>query len=100
MTIGISVQGCLNHSRWPHLRDLSSGRTSGSYNFLPTGPIVAGWNPMQQFVGSYDYTITPGNGGLNLTLSNYTSVNSGSYHQMDSHERSSLRSMGTVHQTY
>lgn len=55
---------------------------------------------MQQFVGSYDYSITPGKGGLNLTLSNDTSVHSGSYDQIESHERSSFGPMGTTHQTY
>jgi len=51
-------------------------------------------------VGSYTYTVTPTYGGLYLTLSNYTSVWSGSYHQLPNHERSSFGPMGTTHQTY
>ncbi len=79
---------------------LSIGKTSGNYNFRPAGPFVAGWNPMQQFVGSFHYSISPGEGGLNLTLSNDTSVHSGSYDRFESHERSSFRPMGTTHQIY
>jgi RHS repeat-associated protein len=79
---------------------LSTGQSSGLYTFGASAVIAAGINPIQQFVGSYRYNITPGNGGLNVTLSNYTSVRSGSYHRLPSHQRSSFGPFGTTHQSY
>ncbi len=79
---------------------LSTGKPTGLYTFGLSGLVNAGANPIQQFVGSYTYTVTPANGGLNVTLSNYTSVKSGSYHVLPSHQRSSFKPLGTTHQTY
>ena len=78
----------------------NNGQTTGLYTFGLSGLWAAGANPIQQFVGSYTYTVSPTTGGLNITLSNYTSVWSGSYHQLPSHQRSTFRPMGTTHQTY
>lgn len=78
----------------------NSGLATGHYDFGLKGLWDAGTNPIQQFVGSYDYTISPTAGGLNITLSNYTSVWSGTYHLLPSHKRSTFRPMGTTHQTY
>jgi hypothetical protein len=79
---------------------LSTGKTSGLYTFGLTGLGAARLNPIQQFVGSYTYKIAPVDGGLNINLSNYTSVKSGSYHLLPSHDRATYASMGTTHQTY
>lgn len=79
---------------------LSTGQTSGLYTFGLSGVAAAGANPTQQFVGSYTWSIASGNGGLNVTLSNYTSVWSGSYHLLPSHSRSAFAPTGTTHQTY
>jgi hypothetical protein len=46
---------------------LSTGQSSGLYTLGASAFIAAGINPIQQFVGSYTYTITPGNGGLNVS---------------------------------
>jgi RHS repeat-associated protein len=82
------------------INDYSNGKPTGLYTFGFSGLVAAGANPIQQFVGSYTYTVTPGNGGLNVTLSNYTNVWSFSYHHLPSHSRSTFRPMGTTHQTY
>jgi hypothetical protein len=52
------------------------GQTTNLYTFGAQGYASAGLNPVAQFVGSFTSTITPANGGINLTLSNYTSVHS------------------------
>ena len=75
-------------------------KPTGLYTFGLSGLWNAGANPIQQFVGSYRYSVVPTNGGLDVTLSNYTSVRSGSYHLLPSHQRSSFGPMGTTHQTY
>lgn len=83
---------------------LNTGKTSGLYTFGLSQVLAAGLNPIQQFVGSYTYNIQPVEGGLLITLSNYTSVWSGSYHQLPSHQRASSSPLsnpfGTTHQTY
>jgi hypothetical protein len=78
----------------------SNGNPVGTYVFGLGGLWAAGANPIQQFVGSYAYSVSPTTGGLNITLSNYTSVHSGSYHPLPSHQRSTFGPMGTTHQTY
>jgi hypothetical protein len=79
---------------------LSAGKSSDLYDFGASQVLAAGINPIQQFVGSYTYNIQSVQGGLFLTLTNYTSVWSGSYHQLRSHQRSSFRPFGTTKQTY
>lgn len=76
------------------------GQATGLYTFGLRGFLNAGTNPIQQFVGSYRYAVSPVEGGANVTLENSTSVRSGSYHLLQSHQRSSLPPMGTTHQTY
>ena len=77
-----------------------TGRTSGLYTFDAPNVARTGLNSMGQFVGSFTWTITPANGGINLSLSNYTSVWSGSYHKLPNHSRASFAPLGTTHQTY
>jgi hypothetical protein len=77
-----------------------TGRTSGGYTFGASGLIAAGNNLVAQFVGSFSYNITPGNGGINLSLSNYTSVHSLTNGLFNSHPRSSFSPLGPIHQTY
>jgi RHS repeat-associated protein len=78
----------------------ASGKTSGVYEFGATAVLAAGVNPIQQFVGSFSYSITPGTDGLHVTLQNYTSVHSLTYHIVPSWNRSTHPVMGTTHQTY
>lgn len=52
------------------------GKTSGNYNFGLSGAFAAGNNIVAQFVGGYSYSISPTSGGINLSLSNYTSFRS------------------------
>jgi hypothetical protein len=82
------------------INDYNNGKPTGTYIFGLSGLWAAGANPIQQFVGSYSYSVSPATGGLNATLSNYTSVWSGSYHLLPSHQRSTFGPMGTTHQTY
>jgi hypothetical protein len=50
---------------------------SGVMNFGFTALLAAGVNPTQQFVGSFDYGISPGtNRNLNVTITNVTSFSS------------------------
>jgi hypothetical protein len=50
--------------------------TSGLYTFGLTGLVEARANPVAQFVGSFRWSITPSNGGINLSLTNTTSFRS------------------------
>jgi hypothetical protein len=80
---------------------LSTGQTSGLYTFGLSGLYNAGLNPTQQFVGSFRWSITPGNGGLNLSLTNTTSFRSLTYDTGPQWQRGSLPTpMGNTHQTY
>jgi hypothetical protein len=80
---------------------LTTGQTSGTFEFTPPLRVAeAGINPMQQFVGSFNWKIAPTVGGLNITLTNRTSVWSASYHERHSHDRSTLRPGGNTYQTY
>ncbi|MGH9581487.1 MAG: hypothetical protein ACRD4O_00945 [Bryobacteraceae bacterium] len=82
------------------INDYNNSKPTGTYIFGFSGVVAAGFNPIQQFVGSYSYSVSPTPGGLKVTLSNYTSVWSGSYHGLPSHQRSSFAPLGTTHQTY
>ena len=79
-----------------------TGYTSGLYTFDAASVIMTGLNSIGQFVGSFRWTITPVEGGINLAITNSTSLNSASYRQLPSHERTSIlsRPLGTVRQTY
>ncbi len=79
---------------------LSTGQANGLYDFGVSQVLAAGINPIQQFVGSYTYNIQPVEGGLFVTLTNYTSLWSLLAHQVKSHQRSSFRRFGTTKQTY
>ncbi len=79
---------------------LSSGKPTGLYTFGLGGAWNAGLNPVQQYVGSYRWSVAPTNGGLLVTLSNTTSVRSGSYHLLPNHSRPEFGPLGNTHQTY
>lgn len=50
---------------------------------------------------AYTYSIAPAKGGLNVTLTNYTSVVwSGSYHRLGSHQRSTFGPTGTTRRSH
>jgi RHS repeat-associated protein len=74
------------------------GKTSGNYNFGVSGAFAAGNNIVAQFVGGYSYSISPASGGINLSLSNYTSFRSLAADIGPSWARP--YPMGTTHQTY
>jgi len=80
---------------------LFTGQTSGLYTFGASGAYVAGGNPVAQFVGSFRYTITPGAGGINLSIMNTTSVKSLTYDRGPQYQRGSFPTPGgNTHQTY
>jgi hypothetical protein len=74
------------------------GKTSGNYNFGVSGAFAAGNNIVAQFVGGYSYSISAASGGINLSLSNYTSFRSLAADIGPSWARPAP--MGTTHQTY
>jgi hypothetical protein len=74
------------------------GKTSGGYNFGVSGAFAAGNNIVAQFVGGYSYSISSASGGINLSLSNYTSFRSLAADIGPSWSRPAP--MGTTHQTY
>ena len=79
------------------------GRTSGLYPFGGPGLAGAGANPVAQFVGSFRWSITPANGGINLSLTNATSFKSLTYDMGPQWQRGGGRlptPMGNTHQTY
>ena len=78
-----------------------TGQTSGLYTFGLSGLAAAGGNPVAQFVGSFRWSITPGNGGVNLTLTNTTSFRSLTYDSGPQWQRGHFPTpMGNTHQTY
>lgn len=77
-----------------------TGRTSGLYTFGAAEVIRTGFNSMGQMVGSFNWNITPAQGGISLQLTNYTSLWSLAYHHLPSHSRSSFDPLGTTQQTY
>jgi hypothetical protein len=77
------------------------GRTTGLYAFGLPGLWAAGGNPVAQFVGSFRWSITPTNSGINLSLTNTTSFRSLTYDAGPQWQRGSwLTPMGNTHQTY
>jgi hypothetical protein len=80
---------------------LFTGQTSGLYTFGASGAYVNGGNPVAQFVGSFRYTITPGPGGISLSIMNTTSVKSLTYDMGPQYQRGSVPTPGgNTHQTY
>ena len=82
-----------------------TGQTSGLYSFGAVGYATAGANPVAQFVGSFRYSISPGSGGINLSLTNRTSFRSLTYDmgpQWGRHTQSPRAGvpMGNTHQIY
>ena len=82
-----------------------TGRSSNLYTFGATGYVAAGANPVAQFVGSFRYTISPANGGINLRLTNTTSFKSLTYDKGPQWQRRTSYPgagipMGNTHQVY
>lgn len=80
-----------------------TGQTSGLYTFGLSGLVSAGGNPVAQFVGSFRWSITPTNGGINLSLTNTTSFRSLIYDVGPQWQRGNHwypTPMGNTHQTY
>ena len=78
-----------------------TGQTSGLYTFGLPGLVSAGGNPVAQFVGSFRWSITPGSGGINLSLTTTTSFRSLTYDAGPQWQRGSWPTpMGNTHQTY
>jgi hypothetical protein len=78
-----------------------TGRTSNLYTFGASGYVAAGANPVAQFVGSFRYTISATNGGINLRLTNTTSFKSLTYDKGPQWQRGSVPTpMGNTHQVY
>jgi hypothetical protein len=78
-----------------------TGNTNGLYTFGLPGLVSAGGNPVAQFVGSFRWSITPANGGINLSLTNTTSFRSLTYDVGPQWQRASWPTpMGNAHQTY
>ena len=59
---------------------LKTGKNTGSYDFGINGLINAGSDPIQQFVGSYQYRIYNNDGNIQFTIMNITSFASAAYH--------------------
>ena len=78
----------------------SIGRASGRFTFGLKGLFGAGINPTRQFVGSYNYTISPGRNGFTVTLKNVTSFTSLMYGMAPDWQRSTFRPLGDIGQTY
>ena len=81
------------------------GRTSNLYTFGGAGYASAGANPVAQFVGSFRWSITPGNGGINLRLTNTSSFKSLTYDKGPQWQRHTAYPgagipMGNTHQVY
>ena len=88
------VQGVLNDYTM-------TGRTSNLYTFGASGYVAAGANPVAQFVGSFRYTISPTNGGIDLRLTNTTSFKSLTYDKGPQWQRGPVPTpMGNTHQVY
>jgi RHS repeat-associated protein len=79
-----------------------SGQNSTQYNFGGRGLIAAGWNATAQYVGSFAATVSPGNGVLNITVTNTTSTWSLLYHitNIFDHSRSQFPPYATTTQKY
>ena len=85
-----------------------TGRTGNLYTFGASGYVAAGANSLAQFVGSFRYTISPTNGGINLRLTNTTSFRSLTYDKGPQWPRFPLVTpngvytspMGNTHQVY
>jgi hypothetical protein len=82
-----------------------TGVTHDLYSFGAPGYAAAWGNPVAQFVGSFRWTISPTNGGINLTLKNTTSFKSLTYDKGPQWQRRTAYPgagipMGKTHQNY
>jgi len=76
------------------------GRKEGYYSFGINGLIDAGLNPVEQFVGGYNYKIDVLNNNLQFTVTNTTSFSSFLYHLWPNSWNWSYGPMGNFNQTY
>jgi hypothetical protein len=78
-----------------------TGQTTGLYTFGLPGLVAAGGNPVAQFVGSFRWSISPTNVGIDLSLTNTTSFRSLTYDAGPQWQRGSWPTpMGNTHQTF
>ncbi len=82
-----------------------TGATHDLYSFGAPGYVAAGANPVAQFVGSFRWSISTANGGINLTLRNTTSFKSLTYDKGPQWQRHTSYPgagipMGNTHQVY
>ncbi len=75
---------------------------TGGHKFGLKGLVDSGFDPTLQFIGSYDWKISPNpDGTVTYTISNDTSLTSLLYQiGVPSHQRSTFRPFGTITQTY
>jgi len=79
----------------------NNGTTSGSYSFgLKDLFYYAGLDPIEQFVGSYNYSISVTGDNLQYKITNTTSFSSAAYHIWPSSWNWSNGPMGNTNQTY
>ena len=80
----------------------SKNKTSGSYSFGLKGLWQAGINPIEQFVGSFDYSISVNQeaGVLQFTITNVTSCSSFDYHITPARWNWNSWPMGNFNQTF
>ena len=78
----------------------ATGKNSGLAVFGLSGLVNSGLNPIQQFVGSYRYSIVPVGSQLFFSLTNTTSFSSAAYHVWPSSWNWHSGPMGNTKQTY
>ena len=78
----------------------SKGLTHGTYVFGIQGLLQAGYNPIQQFVGSFNWQITVSGNNLVYTLTNKTDLRSADYHITPASWDLKNGAMGDFYQTY
>ena len=76
------------------------GRTSYIYTFGIFGPLRAGLDPIEQFVGSFAWKARVVGNELEFTLTNRTSLYSGSYHIWPQKWNPTKGPMGNFEQKY
>jgi RHS repeat-associated protein len=83
---------------------LAGGALSGNQTFGLSGLWSTGLNPTGQFVGSYHWNMSRGDGNLNITLTNSTTAWSAFYHPRflnpNPQTRTGWRPVGRVNQTF
>jgi len=83
---------------------LAGGASSGQQDFGLGGLVSSGVNPTAQFVGSYNWSMSPSGGNLNITITNSTTAWSAFYHvplfKPDPPTRTGWQPFGRINQTF